>query len=261
MVRATRSRQGWRTLTMNRPVARPTIPYMRRTIVNTSVVIVWLLAACGPVVPGASSEPTPSPSPSPSSSPSPSPSVITGGGGGGGGGASGGVGGGGGGTNSAVRRWSETVDRSGGGVQDVVHQEYEAAIRFSLTLTDASSGSYDITGRADITSAFTEDMKSACSHYTDDASGSGSTDVRGGLEARDGMYQFHLEVDGLTGSNNTVRDDSPCSGPNNRETTEWPIAPITCFGEGTHSGKHLVGSMSTPREGGQDVCSWDFTLP
>jgi hypothetical protein len=35
-----------------------------------------------------------------------------------------------------------------------------------------------------------------------------------------------------------------------------------CGGTGTYTDPHhIVGSITTPLEGGEDKCSWDFTLP
>jgi hypothetical protein len=97
-------------------------------------------------------------------------------------------------------------------------------------------------------------------HYTDDAKASGSVQVEGGLEAGDGFYQFHVNVPGLDGTNETVRDDSGCRGPNNSETTTWSVAPITAGGSGDLTDpSHISGSTTEPREGGEDTVKWDLT--
>ena len=167
-------------------------------------------------------------------------------------------------------KWSERVVQSGVGDSSVITQAYTATILVSLT--DAGPGGWTLAGRADITSTFTSDFVgnritiqgAPCKvHYTDDASNSGTVDVEGGLEARDGFYQFHVDVPGLDGgSNNTVRDDSPCGGPNDLETTEWSVAPTTPGGNGDLIDPlHISGSSSQPREGGEDTITWSFTLP
>jgi hypothetical protein len=90
----------------------------------------------------------------------------------------------------------------------------------------------------------------------------GSVEVEGGLEASDGFYQFYVNIPGVDGSNDTVRDDSGCNGPNNRETTPWAAAPITAAGSGDLTGPRTIsGSSSVPRTGGEETVSWRFTLP
>jgi hypothetical protein len=164
-------------------------------------------------------------------------------------------------------RWSESVTQSGGGVSSVITQTYTAVV--AVTLTGGDPGSWTITGTADITGTYTSNYESRTTtplgpcnvHYTDNASGGGKVDiVDGGLEARDGFYQFYVNIPGLDGSNSTVRDDSGCNGPNNRETTVWSIAPTTKGGSGEFTDPgHISGSHSEPREGGEDTVTWDFT--
>jgi hypothetical protein len=215
-----------------------------------------LLAACTGT-PGAATtevEPTSSPSTQVGAVPGGPP-----GGGGGGGGA-------GGGDSSVTREWSETVTESGGGVRSVIHQEYKAVVRVTLTKVDIHA--WTITGQATITAAFTSDYESRMTtplgpcnvHYTDDASGGGTVAVEGGLEASDGTYQFHVNIPGLDGTNDTVRDDSGCNGSNNRETTPWSVAPDLVGGSGQYTGSSISGSFTKPREGGQDAATWRFTL-
>jgi hypothetical protein len=156
----------------------------------------------------------------------------------------------------------------GGGTSSVITQRYMATVRVSLTKVD--EGAWTITGTANIESAYTSDWVSnqtsplgPCNvHYTDDAMASGTVDVEGGLEARDGFYQFHVNIPGVDGSNATVRDDSGCHGPNNHETTPWSAAPITASGSGEMAGSRTIsGSSSTPRTGGEDKVTWSFSLP
>jgi len=166
-----------------------------------------------------------------------------------------------------TRTWSESVAQSGDGVQSLVSQTYKAVVQVSTTQVDA--GVWELGGSAEIVSTHTSDYQSRTTtslgpcnvHYTDDAKGNGSVQVEGGLEAYDGSYQFHLNIPGLDGSNETVRDDSGCGGPNNSETTPWSVGPVTAGGSGDLSGSnHISGSTTEPREGGEDTVTWDLTL-
>jgi hypothetical protein len=139
-----------------------------------------------------------------------------------------------------------------------------------VSLTKVDEGAWTISGPASVTSTYTSDWTSnqtstlgPCNvHYTDNATAMGSVEVEGGLEARDGFYQFYVNIPGVDGSNDTVRDDSGCNGPNNRETTPWAAAPITAGGSGDMtSPRTITGSSSEPRTGGEDTVSWSFTLP
>lgn len=170
--------------------------------------------------------------------------------------------------SSITRSWSESVTQLGSGTSSVITQQYAATVNVSLTKVD--EGAWTITGDANIVSAFTSDWVSRqtsslgpCNvHYTDDAMASGTVVVEGGLEARDGFYQFYVNIPGVDGSNATVRDDSGCNGPNNQETTPWSAAPITASGSGElTSPRTISGSSSAPREGGEDRVTWSFTLP
>jgi hypothetical protein len=227
---------------------------MRIRAAGSALVAIMLLAACGTGTTGV--PPTPTPTPSPTIQGGGVPGGQPGGGGGTGGGAG----------SSITRAWSETVKDSGGGTTSVIHQEYKAAVR--LTLTKVDIGNYEITGTASISGVFTSDYTSQqtsvlgpCNvHYTDNASGGGSVAVDGGLEARDGFYQFTVNIPGLDGSNDTVRDDSGCNGTNIRETTPWSVAPDRVGGSGEYTGNAISGTTSRPRQGGQDVTTWSFTL-
>lgn len=169
---------------------------------------------------------------------------------------------------SITRRWSESVTQSGSGTSSVITQEYRAAVEVSLSKVD--EGAWIISGPASISSAYTSDWRSnqtsslgPCNaHYTDDASATGTVDVEGGLEARDGSFQFHVNIPGVDGSNVTVRDDSGCNGPNKQETAPWSVAPITASGSGDMTGARTIsGRSSTPRENGEDTVTWTFTIP
>jgi hypothetical protein len=217
-----------------------------------------LLVACGGGGGGTPASQASTPTPTPTASATVGGAVPSGGGGSGGSGGPGGGSGGGG--NTVTLAWSENVDRSGSGATDLVTQDYKAVARLTLTRVDV--GSWTIAGQALVSGSFKEDYKSDCSHYTDNASGSGTVDVSGGLEAVDGSYQFHLDILGVTGSNATVRDDSPCGGPNNAETTEWPIARANSGGDGTYTDlHHITGTWTKPRTGGNETLSWDLALP
>ena len=167
-----------------------------------------------------------------------------------------------------TRSWSESVTQRGSGTSSVITQQYAATVNVSLTKVD--EGAWTITGPASIVSAFTSDWVSnqtsplgPCNvHYTDNAGASGTVDVEGDLEARDGFYQFYVNIPGVDGSNATVRDDSGCNGPNNQETTPWSAAPITASGSGEMTGSRTIsGSSSEPRQGGEDKVIWSFSLP
>jgi hypothetical protein len=169
---------------------------------------------------------------------------------------------------SITRSWSEEVIQNGVGTSSVVTQKYQAVV--SVTLTKVDEGAYSISGTANVTSTYTSDWKSSqtstlgpCNvHYTDNATAMGTVDVEGGLEAYDGFYQFYVNIPGVDGSNDTVRDDSGCNGPNNQETTPWAAAPITAGGSGDMTGpRDISGTSSEPRTGGEDSASWRFTLP
>jgi hypothetical protein len=169
---------------------------------------------------------------------------------------------------SITRKWSESVTQTGGGTSSVITQQYLAVVSVSLSKVD--EGGWTISGPASISSAYTSDWRSdqtsalgPCNvHYTDNASASDTVDVEGGLEARDGFYQFYVNIPGADGSNATVRDDSGCNGPNNQETTPWSAAPITASASGDMTDARAIsGSSSTPRQGGEDTLTWSFTLP
>jgi hypothetical protein len=169
---------------------------------------------------------------------------------------------------SITRTWSESVTQTGVGTSSVITQRYTALVSVSLTKVD--EGAYSISGTASITSTYTSDWKSSqtstlgpCNvHYTDNATAMGSVEVEGGLEAYDGFYQFHVNIPGVDGSNDTVRDDSGCNGPNKQEITPWAAAPITAAGSGEMTDpRTLSGSTTEPRTGGEDSVSWSFTLP
>jgi hypothetical protein len=183
------------------------------------------------------------------------------------GGASGAVPGGGP-AGSITRSWSESVTQSGDGTSSTITQRYAATVDLSLTKVD--EGAWTVTGTASIESTYTSDWVSRqtsslgpCNvHYTDDAAASGTVAVEGGLEARDGFYNFYVNIPGLDGSNDTVRDDSGCNGPNNQERTPWSVAPITASGSGDMTSPRAIsGSTSTPRGGGEDTLTWSFSLP
>jgi hypothetical protein len=169
---------------------------------------------------------------------------------------------------SITRSWSESVTQRGSGTSSVITQRYTATV--DVTLTKVDEGAWTIAGTADIESAFTSDWVSQqtstlgpCNvHYTDDATASGTVDVEGGLEAYDGFYNFYVNIPGVDGSNDTVRDDSGCNGSNKQETTPWSAAPTTESGSGEMTGPRTIsGSSRTPREGGEDTLTWSFTLP
>ena len=251
---------------------------MKTSRLLVTVFLSILLAACG-----GKTEPSPSPSPEiagvgPGGQPNPGGpgggnaggqpagpgGAVPGGPGPGGAGGAGGAGG-----NTVTRKWSESVTQSGAGMSSVVTQQYTAIVQ--VTLTSEGPGAWTFTGSADITAAFTSDYQArkadilgaACNvHYTDDASASGTVQIDGGLNASDGFYQFHVNIPGIdTGTNETVRDDSDCDGPNNSETTPWSAAQISAQGSGEYTGSSISGSESTPREGGEDTVTWSFTLP
>jgi hypothetical protein len=243
---------------------------MRPLILCLGLLVVAALSACGGET--ASESPSASPCPSPaevtSDQAAPSSSNCLAGTGpgsqpGGGAGA-----GGGGPDGSITRTWSESVTQSGSGTSSVITQQYTAVVSVSLTKVD--EGAWTITGPASISSAFTSDWVSnqtsslgPCNvHYTDNAGASGTVDVEGGLEARDGFYQFYVNIPGVDGSNATVRDDSGCNGPNNQETTPWSAAPFTASGSGEMTGSRTIsGGSSEPRQGGEDKVTWSFSLP
>ncbi len=183
-------------------------------------------------------------------------------------GAGSGMTGGGGPDGSITRTWSESVTQTGDGTSSVITQRYTAVVSVSLTKVD--EGAWTISGPASVSSTYTSDWKSnqtstlgPCNvHYTDNATAMGSVEVEGGLEASDGFYQFYVNIPGVDGSNDTVRDDSGCNGPNNRETTPWAAAPITAAGSGDLTGPRTIsGSSSVPRTDGEETVSWTFTLP
>ncbi len=246
---------------------------MRPLILCLGLLAVAVLSACGGETASESASLSPCPTPaevtSDQAAPSPSSSTCLAGTGpgsqpGGGSGAAGG----GGPDGSITRTWSESVTQSGGGTSSVITQEYTAVVSVSLSKVD--DGAWTITGPASISSAFTSDWVSnqtsplgPCNvHYTDKAGASGTVEVEGGLEARDGFYQFYVNIPGVDGSNATVRDDSGCNGPNKSETTPWSAAPITASGSGEMtSSRTISGSSSEPRTGGEDKVTWSFSLP
>jgi len=167
-----------------------------------------------------------------------------------------------------TRIWSERVEQSGDGSHSLITQSYKAVVQVSSTQVDV--GGWELAGNAEIVSTYTSDVQNRMAtlqgdpcnvHYTNDAKGGGTVQVEGGLEAYDGFYQFHVNIPGLDGSNQTVRDDSGCHGPNNSETTHWPVAPITAGGSGDLTDpNHILGSTTESREGGEDTVTWDLTF-
>jgi hypothetical protein len=190
------------------------------------------------------------------------------GGGGGAGGGGGGTGGGSGGGNTVTSAWSETVTVSDAALQSTRHQDYRASV--NVVFGAGGEGSWALTGTANITSAFTEELTehlqdvtgaSCTTHHSDDASASGSVPVEGGLEATDGFYNFYLNVGTIDGTNTSVRDDSACGGPNTTESNVWSAGATTLTGSGEYSGTSISGSTSEPLEGGQRTLSWSFSIP
>lgn len=166
-----------------------------------------------------------------------------------------------------TRTWSERVEQTSDSSQSLITQSYEAVVQVSSTQVDI--GAWELAGNAEIVSTYTSDFQSHTTtslgpcdvHYTDEAKGNGSVQVEGGLEAHDGFYQFHVNIPGLDGSNETVRDDSGCGGTNNSETTPWSVGSITAGGSGNLAGSnHISGSTTEPREGGDDTVTWDLTF-
>lgn len=241
---------------------------MRLLIVCLGLLVVAVLPACEAETASESPSPLPcSNSVEPKDEASTSSSTCVAGQDGQPGGGSGAVGGGGP-NGSITRKWSESVTQAGSGTSSVITQEYTAVVRVSLSKVD--EGAWTISGRASISSTYTSDWTSSqatalgpCSvHYTDRASASGTVDVEGGLEARDGFYQFYVNIPTVDGSNATVRDDSGCNGPNNQETTPWSAAPTMASGSGDMTEPRTIsGSSSEPRQNGEDTLIWSFTLP
>jgi hypothetical protein len=255
---------------------------MRATAIGAGLLTLILVSGCG-ATPGQTTTAGQSPSPEPSSCPtsgpdgeSSAPSICPPAGGQSGGpggqpagpGAPGGPGGPGG--DFVTRTWSETVRVSDTTMQSVVHQEYQATIHVVFGSGDGTGG-WTLTGTAEITSAFTSDgteqlqdiTGAPCSiHYTDNAGATGTVNViDGGIEARDGFYQFHVDIPGVDGSNTAVRDDSGCLGANTTEQTPWSAAPIIASGNGEYTGRHISGSFTEPRQEGEDKVTWSLTLP
>lgn len=250
---------------------------MRAKVIGSGLMAVLLLSACGAETSSPTASPSSCASPAELADQSQDPaeseplasSSTCGGAAGPGGVGTGPAAGGGGSDGSIIRRWSESVTQSGDGFSSVVTQQYTALVQ--VTLTKVDFGGWEITGPAEVTSSFTSDVTrrlatvlgAPCNvHYTDAASGTGTVTVTGGLEARDGFYQFRVDIPGVDGGNDTVRNDSACDGPNDRETTLWQVAPITAGGSGDFADSdHISGSSSEPREGGEDTVTWSFTLP
>jgi len=250
---------------------------MRTLILSLFLTVVVPLSACGKTEPtDAATEtasPLPCPNPAepaldPASPSSSSPTCLRGTGAGGPTAGGSGTAGGGGPDGSVTRTWSEDVRQTGDGTSSVITQQYMAVVSVSLSKVD--EGAWTISGPASVSSTFTSDWKSnqtsplgPCNvHYTDNATAMGTVEVEGGLEARDGFYQFYVNIPGVDGSNDTVRDDSGCNGPNNLETTPWAAAPITASGSGDMADPRTVsGSSNEPRTGGEDTVTWSFTLP
>jgi hypothetical protein len=239
---------------------------MRPLITCLGLLAVALLSACEAETVGESPSPSPCPSPAESTDEASSASVCLAGQGGQSSAGSGAAGGGPDGT--ITRTWSDSVTQLGSGTSSVVNQRYTAVVSVSLSKVD--EGAWTISGSANISSTYTNDWKSnqtsslgPCNvHYTDNASASDTVSVEGGLEARDGFYNFYVNVPGVEGSNATVRDDSGCNGPNDSETTPWSTAPMTASGSGEMTSPRTIsGSSSEPRQNGEDTLTWRFTLP
>lgn len=167
-------------------------------------------------------------------------------------------------SGTVTRKWEESVERLGEGMESKTTQIYEATVRISSNQVDV--GAWELSGDAEIVSTFTSDYKSSTTtplgpcnvHYTDDAKGTGTVEVKGGLEAGDGFYQFHVNVAGLEGTNETVRDDSGCRGPNKSETTPWPVAPVTVGGSGEMGDADHISGSSETQNGAKETVTWEL---
>jgi len=135
---------------------------MRTKAIGSGLVVVWLLAACAQGT-------APLPPAEPAGGTAPAHGTWSG---------------------TITRIWSERVEQSRGGAHSLITQSYKAVVRISSTQVDV--GGWELAGNAELISSYTSDYEShtttslgPCNvHYTDDAKGSGTVQVEGGLEAR-----------------------------------------------------------------------------
>jgi hypothetical protein len=167
-------------------------------------------------------------------------------------------------SGTVTRRWEQDVEQFGEGMESRARQTYEAVAQISSVQVDI--GAWELSGSAEIVSTFTSDYQNRMTsslgpcnaHYTDDAKGQGNVPVEGGLEAGDGFYQFHVNISGLDGANETMRDDSGCRGPNKRETVPWGVAPVTVAQSGDLDDPDHISGSSETREGAKETITWDL---
>lgn len=168
-------------------------------------------------------------------------------------------------THELSTRVTETFPNS----SSVVAEDYKAVVRITSTAVDIEG--WELGGSAELVKHLTSDSQThnvssvgPCNlHYTDDASADGTVTIDGGLETRNGIFQFYVNIPGLdpVGTNLTVRDETGCFGANNQETNPWYIGPTTSSGDGDLTDpNHISGGTTTPTQGGEDKLTWSFTL-
>ena len=167
-------------------------------------------------------------------------------------------------SGTITRTYRHTVATSAVGLTTSDTNTYTAKVRISSTWV--SIGGWTLAGDADITGTWksesTEDYPNGhChKHYTDDASAADTKPLKGGLEVRDGRYQFYVNVPAIEGNDTSVRDDSGCGGTNTTETNTWPVAFVYINGSGDVTDpNHITGSKTTPVDNGEDTNTWDLT--
>ena len=114
-------------------------------------------------------------------------------------------------TGSLTYRWSESVDRSGGGVTSTASQSYEATVQIGSQAGDTDR--WTLIGDATIAAARTivfeqtivSNLGSCTEKHRDEAKAKGTGHIEGGLEISDDFYQYTVLLPVVAGSETSVR--------------------------------------------------------
>jgi hypothetical protein len=172
-------------------------------------------------------------------------------------------------TGTLTRELSKRVTETFPNSTSVSAEDYKAVVRITSTAVDIEG--WELSGSAELVKHLTSDLQThnvspvgPCSyHYTEDASADGTVTIAGGLETRNGIFQFHVNIPGLdpAGTILNVWDETGCNGANKQETNPWYIGSTTSDGDGDLiDPNHISGGTTTPTEGGEDKLTWSFTF-
>jgi hypothetical protein len=167
-------------------------------------------------------------------------------------------------TGSLTYKWSEAVDRSGGGAISTASQSYEATVQIGSQAADTDA--WTLIGEATIAAARTIDFEqtivsslgSCTEKHHDEAIAKGKGQIEGGLEISDDSYQFTVRLPVVAGSETSVRTYSGCgTKTTNTDIHDWPTSPITTGGSGTLTKPNAISGSSSATPGTTVV--WSLT--